>query len=77
MLNDRGNVFFFCHKGIISTAGIMHICLLGKEGFYHLHVEKSMWHEEIFSLILFLLLLLLSLKKKKSINEKYLQLNST
>jgi hypothetical protein len=25
--------------------------MLGKEGFYHLHVQKSMWHEEIFSLV--------------------------
>lgn len=33
-------MFFFCHKGIISTAGIMHICMSGKESFYHLHVKK-------------------------------------
>lgn len=26
-------MFFFCHKRIISTAGIMHMCMSGKEGF--------------------------------------------
>lgn len=32
--------FFSCHKGIISGAGIMHICMLGKEGLLHLCVQS-------------------------------------
>lgn len=46
-------MFFFCHKGIISTTGIMHICMLGKEGFYHLHVESPCGMRKSFPLLFF------------------------
>lgn len=50
-------MFFFCHKGIISTAGIMHVCMLGKEGFYHLRVESPCGMKKSFPLIIFVVVI--------------------
>lgn len=70
--------FFFCHKGIISTIGIMHICLLGKEGFFFTisMLTSLCGMRKSFPLFSFLLLLLSFLSPYLYLSEKYLQLKS-
>lgn len=76
-------MFFFCHKGIISTIGIMHICMLGKEVFffYHLHVESPCGMKKSFPLFFIFVVVIVAVISLKNpylhSNEKYMQLKST
>lgn len=47
----------------------MHICMWGKEGFYHLHVESPCGMKKSFPLIFFIVVVIVAVFFKKSISS--------